>query len=152
MSINTHKIKMDQSYLFIGLAIIIFLLLFLGILLVKQNRHDESIFRSRKRSRFGNKGMPSGIAIGIGIGMAIGVALDNIAIGIAIGVAIGVAIGTSLGISFEAASKKDKKQNHLNRASGHNKMENSRNTIVLGLMAVLVGILVLGIMIYFTSK
>ena len=148
MSINTHKIKMDQSYLFIGLAIIIFLLLFLGILLVKQNRHDESIFRSRKRSRFGNKGMPSGIAIGIGIGMAIGVALDNIAIGIA----IGVAIGTSLGISFEAASKKDKKQNHLNRASGHNKMENSRNTIVLGLMAVLVGILVLGIMIYFTSK
>ncbi len=136
---------MDQKYLFTGLAVIIFLLLFLGIILIKQNRHDESIFRSGRRSRFGNKGMSSGIAIGIGIGMAIGVALDNIAIGIA----IGVAVGTSLGISFEAASKKEEKQSQLNKASQYNKMENSRNTIVLGLMAVLLGILTLGIMIYF---
>ncbi|QGY42181.1 hypothetical protein GM418_00475 [Maribellus comscasis] len=141
---------MDQSYLFVGLAVVAFLLLFLIIILIKQNRADvsEPVFQNRRKNRAGRKNMASGIAVGLGIGVAIGVAMDNIAIGIA----IGVAVGSSLGLSFETAARKKEAKSRFGRNQSVTHSESSGNKILLILMALILGILFLGLMLFFKSK
>ena len=138
---------MDLKYIYIGIAIVAILLLFLIAILVKQNRLNEPESDRHKNSRTG-KGMGSGIAIGLSVGVAIGVAMDNIALGIA----IGVAIGTSLGASFESAAKKRSQQGFSDQDIYLKDTVDSRKKMLTLALLLVFGILLLVLFFLFYTK
>lgn len=148
--LNTdNKKKMDYSYLCIVLAIVAFLLIFLIVILIKQNKQDDTHLNISRRSYTKRKGMATGIAAGLGIGIAIGKAMENIALGIA----IGVAIGSSLGVSFESTFRKKEEQQQIKRNSRYSQIQSksTNNAVILGLIMVILSVLAFGIAIFFKT-
>lgn len=139
---------MDQSNLFISLAIIVFLMVFLIMLFTKPKRTVKPGIRASGKSRLGKIVMALGMAIGLGIGAAAGIVLNNILIG----GAIGVTLGASLGVSFDAVANKKAEQSNYNSTSGFQRYENSRATVMMGLMAILFGVIALGLILFFKLK
>ncbi len=131
------------------IVLVVFVLVgVLVAILVKQNKAGTYNQKSKKESSAMVRGIAIGYAIGIGPGIAIGVALDNIALGIAIGGSIGISIGIALGASFKKQEEAKSKGIHQQSI----KSNESRLFIILGLLALLVGFLVLGWLLYSKMK
>ena len=144
----TNSKKMDQSYLFAVIAIATILVVFLLVILIKQNRGEDFPTRHRRRPVPKKKGMAIGMALGLGIGMSLGVSLDNIAIGMG----VGVALGLSIGLALETAFKKREENSYSTSRNDHYESSASKKVLIAGLIAVLFGILFLGILLFSGAK
>ncbi len=131
--------------------IVLITLVLLGVLLailVTQNKSGTYRQKSNRQSTAMARGIAIGYAIGVGPGLAIGVALDNIGLGIALGSGIGISIGVALGASYK---KQEENRSTGIRQQGF-KSNESKLFIVFGLLAVLIGLLILGWFFYSKMK
>ncbi len=141
---------MNQDYFMIGVVIGVFLLLILIILLVKQNKPDKFRDRRLRRSPAMRRGIGAGLALGMGIGAALGTSMKKPEIGIVFGVAIGIAMGVAFGNSM----KKREESRLINRNSRYlyEDSANQKKKLIVGVIAVLAGIIILGILLFFKTK
>ena len=146
--INTYKTKkiMDTPLMLVAILIAVTLVSLLIILLVKQNKTDSFHRETQPSSSAMGKGMGLGMAIGMGTGVAMGASMENIGVGIAIGAGIGVSLGVAFGTAFK---KKEEEERQLNKGNlSHVQGNSKRLTTIFGILAVLIGLTILGLMLF----
>ncbi len=133
---------MEQPILILVFVIAALLVAFLLIILIKQNRGEDFLAERSKRHKPKRKGMAIGMSIGIAIGMSLGTSMDNIAVGLG----AGIAIGASIGLAMEKAFKKQEENRNFNGQAESLETTNPGKALIAGLVAVIIGILILGIL------